>query len=191
MLLNLKCQKIQNSHTRLVKKLFSTANHKIDQLSRIHLTIKRYMYKMKHLSITRRRSIVMMSVMILKVVDCRVSHIVWKLRKFALIKIPWNQRIYCQVNYSATCFHEFFSSSGESKSMDFQTVSHKVIFKQKSTNIVVSNVLSYFFSSYVIDLHSTLESMIEAWHVGHDLPLIRFIGPQKICKLFINQLQIF
>ena len=46
-----------------------------------------------------------------------------------------------------------------------------------------------FFSSYVIDLHSTLESMIEAWHVGHDLPLIRFIGPQKICKLFkVNNL---
>ena len=38
-------------------------------------------------------------------------------------------------------------------------------------------------SKQALNLHSTLEGMVIAWHIGHDLPLIGFIGVQKICKV--------
>ena len=52
----------------------------------------------------------MMSVMILKVVDGRVSHTVWNLRKFALTIVSQKLReinAFLQ-NYTVTCFHFHF-----------------------------------------------------------------------------------
>ena len=79
----------------------------------------------------------MMSVMILKVVDGRVSHTVWNLRKFALPIFSQKLReinaflaklVHCNV------FSRILSFASESKFLVFPHCGHKVIFKQKSTS---------------------------------------------------------